>query len=69
MSRRTELEGRWGWKAKVEQVREANRLGKLTNLLCTPAAVSEGEARFCFASYLMSLEGTDRTSSTHLATR
>ena len=57
MTRRTELEGRWGWKAKVEQVREANRRGKLTNLLCTPTAVSEDEARFCFASYLMALEG------------
>ncbi|MBM4032370.1 MAG: hypothetical protein FJ291_11350 [Planctomycetes bacterium] len=36
MSLRTGLEGRWGWKAKVEQVREANRKGKLTNLLCIP---------------------------------
>ncbi|MFB3891948.1 MAG: putative glycoside hydrolase [Phycisphaerae bacterium] len=57
MSLRTELDGRWGWKAKVDQVRAANRKGKLTNLLCTPAALSEDEALFCFASYLMAKEG------------
>jgi hypothetical protein len=57
MSSRTGLDGRWGWKAKVDQVREANRLGKLTNLLCVPETVSEEEALFCFASYLMALEG------------
>jgi len=57
MSRGTELEGRWGWRAKVDQVREANQLGKLTNLLYVPQAVSEQEALFCFASYLMALEG------------
>jgi hypothetical protein len=57
MSARTELDGRWGWKAKVDQVREANRLGKLTNLLCVPGTVSEQEALFCFASYLTALEG------------
>jgi hypothetical protein len=57
MWRATELDGRWGWKAKVDQVREANRLGKLTNLLCVPQAASEQEALFCFASYLMALEG------------
>lgn len=56
MSRRTELQGRWGWKAKVDQVREANRLGKLSNLLCRPETASEEEALFCFASYLMALE-------------
>jgi hypothetical protein len=57
MSRGTELDGRWGWKAKVEQVQAANRLGKLTNLLCVPQAATEQEALFCFASYLMALEG------------
>jgi hypothetical protein len=57
MSRRIGPEGRWGWTAKVDQVREANRLGKLTNLLCVPQAVSEQEALYCFASYLMALEG------------
>jgi hypothetical protein len=57
MSRRTEPDGRWGWKAKVDQVREANQLGKLTNLLCVPQTVSEQEALFCFASYLMAMEG------------
>jgi len=57
MSRRTELEGRWGWRAKVDQVRQANRLGKLSNLLCRPETASEEEALFCFASYLMALEG------------
>lgn len=60
MSRRTEPDGRWGWRVKVDQVREANRLGKLTNLLCVPETVSEEEALFCFASYLMAVEG-DRT--------
>jgi len=57
MSRGTELDGRWGWKAKVDQVREANQLDKLTNVLCVPQTVSEQEALFCFASYLMALEG------------
>ena len=57
MSRRTDVNGRWGWKAKVEQVLAANRLGKLTNLLCLSEAVSEKEARFCFASYLTAVEG------------
>ena len=57
MSLRTGLEGRWGWKAKVDQVREVNRLGKLTNLLCRTDAPSEDEALFCFASYLMAKEG------------
>jgi hypothetical protein len=57
LSQRTEPEGRWGWRTKVEQVREVNRLGKLTNLLCVPSQLSEDEARFCFASYLMALEG------------
>jgi pectate lyase len=57
MSARTELEGLWGWKAKVDQVQAANRLGKLTNLLCVPGTMTEQEARFCFASYLMALEG------------
>ena len=57
MSRRIGPEGRWGWRSKVDQVREANRLGKLTNLLCVPQAASEEEALYCFASYLMALEG------------
>jgi hypothetical protein len=57
MSLRTEPQGRWGWKAKVEQVRSANHAGKLTNLLCTPAAPDQDEAMFCFGSYLMALEG------------
>ncbi|NDK13761.1 MAG: hypothetical protein COY42_33470 [Armatimonadetes bacterium CG_4_10_14_0_8_um_filter_66_14] len=57
LSQRTELEDRWGWKEKVEQVREVNRLGKLTNLLCVPSQLSEDEALFCFASYLMALDG------------
>lgn len=57
LSTRTELDGRWGWKAKVDQVRETNRLGKLTNLLCLPDRVSERESLFCFASYLVALEG------------
>ena len=57
MSLRTGLEGRWGWKAKVEQVREVNRKGKLTNLLCGAVTMSEDEALFCFASYLMVKEG------------
>lgn len=57
LSRRTDVEGRWGWKAKINQVREANRMGKLTNLLCRPETESEEEALFCFASYLMALEG------------
>ena len=57
MSLRTDLEGRWGWKAKIQQVREVNRLGKLTNLLCTPSQLSEDEALFCFASYLLAMEG------------
>ncbi len=57
MSLRTGLEGRWGWKAKVDQVREANRAGKLTNLLCVPSTVSEAEAAYCFASYLMAMDG------------
>ena len=56
LSTRTELDGRWGWKAKIDQVREANRLGKLTNLLCVPGSATEQEALFCFASYLMALE-------------
>ena len=55
MSARTELDGRWGWKAKVDQVREANGLGKLTNLLCVPGSPSGQEALFCFGSYLMAL--------------
>jgi len=59
MSLRTGLEGRWGWKAKVEQAREVNRKGKLTNLLCRTDAPSEDEALFCFASYLMAKEGDD----------
>jgi hypothetical protein len=57
MSLRTGLEGEWGWKAKVQQVREVNRSGKLTNVLCTPSRLSEDESLFCFASYLMALEG------------
>jgi len=57
MSLRTGLEGRWGWKAKVDQVREASRTGKLTNLLCRTDSPSEDEALFCFASYLMAKEG------------
>lgn len=57
MSLRTPLDGRWGWKAKVEQVREVNAKGKLTNLLCLPATLREDEALFCFASYLMAKEG------------
>ena len=57
MSRRTELEGRWGWIAKTRQVREVNRLGKLTNLLCVPSRLSEDEALFCFASYLTAMDG------------
>jgi len=57
ISRAVEPDGRWGWKAKVDQVWESNHLGKLTNLLCVPRIVSEQEALFCFASYLMALEG------------
>jgi hypothetical protein len=57
MSQRTELEGRWGWSAKVAQVRDANRMGKLTNLLCVTDTVSEDEALFLFASYLMAKDG------------
>jgi Hypothetical glycosyl hydrolase family 15 len=57
MSRRTELDGRWGWSAKVNQVRNANRMGKLTNLLCVTDPVAEDEALFLFASYLMAKEG------------
>ena len=57
MSLRTEGEGRWGWKAKVAQVHEANALGKVTNLLCVPGKPSEAEALFCFASYLMAKQG------------
>ena len=69
LSQRTELAGRWGWEAKIEQVREANRLGEVTNLLCVPAQLSRGEALFCFASYLMAMDGDARTSSTALTTR
>ena len=57
LSTRTDLEERWGWKAKVGQVFGTSRLGKLTNLLCVPGSPSEREALFCFASYLMALEG------------
>jgi len=57
MSLRTEPEGRWGWKAKIAQVREVNRMGKITNLLCQPTQMSEDEALFCFASYLMARDG------------
>jgi hypothetical protein len=57
MSERTDLEGRWGWLAKTRQVREVNRLGKLTNLLCVPSRLSEEEALFLFASYLMAMDG------------
>jgi pectate lyase len=57
ISRGVELNRRWGWKAKVDQVWEANHLGKLTNLLCVPSTESEQEALFCYASYLMALEG------------
>jgi hypothetical protein len=57
MSLRTALNGEWGWKAKVRQVRDVNRLGKLTNLLCVPSHLSEDEAKFCFASYLFAMDG------------
>jgi len=57
LSTRTALEGRWGWKAKVDQVLQANRMGKISNLLCTPGKMTEEEALFCFASYLMAKEG------------
>lgn len=57
MSRGTRFDGPWGWKAKVDQVREANLQGKLTNLLCVAKTPSEEEALFLFASYLMALEG------------
>jgi len=59
MTLRTPPDGAWGWKAKVDQVREVNRAGKITNLLCTPGRPSEDEARFCFASYLMAMEGEE----------
>lgn len=55
--RRTELEGRWGWLAKVDQVTEVNGAGKLTNLLCVSPQPTEEEALFCFASYLMAMDG------------
>lgn len=32
-------------------------MGKLTNLLCVPTQLSEDEALFCFASYLMAISG------------
>ena len=57
LSRRTDPDGRWGWRAKVEQVGGVNRMGKLTNLLCVPKQLSEEEALFCFTSYLMALYG------------
>jgi hypothetical protein len=57
MSQRTELKDRWGWIAKTRQVREVNRQGKLTNLLCVPSRLSEDEALFCFASYLTAIHG------------
>ena len=56
MSRSVELEGRWGWKAKVEQVHGTASSGKLVNLLCVPRQPDEGEALFLFSSYLMTTE-------------
>jgi hypothetical protein len=56
MSRSVELDSRWGWKAKVDQVREAAFSGKLVNLLCATRQPDEGEALFLFCSYLMAAE-------------
>ena len=58
MTIRTERDGRWGWKAKVDQVLQANRNGKLTNVLNRSASLSEDEALFVFASYLMAKDGS-----------
>ncbi len=58
MSLNTSLDGRFGWKARIEQVNEANRMNKLTNLLCVPKQLSEAEALYCFASYLLALDGS-----------
>jgi hypothetical protein len=32
-------------------------MGKITNLLCLPTKMSEDEALYCFASYLMAKDG------------
>ena len=56
MTASVELEGRWGWKEKVEQVREAASGGKMVNLLCVPSQSKESEALFLFATYLMTIE-------------
>ena len=54
MNRDVEPEGGWGWRSRVELIRNAAAAGKRTNLLAPAAGTpSAAEALFTFASYLM----------------
>jgi len=50
-------DGKFGWRAKVDQAAEVSRAGKILNLINRDGPMEEVDALYLFASYLLALDG------------
>ena len=50
-------DGRFGWKARMDQASEVSRSGKILNLINRTSSLSEDESLYLFASYLLAMDG------------